>query len=220
MMKKLTMLNKMIIGTIMKQKNFQLMVMLSILVSVTSCKKTSLADQARITVERFIDCAKQNKTDSMRIIYPDCSFYKAINIGQVSVLNVKPWGNQGLYTVICNNSHNNNNGEMINSNIEFTVQTKLHEKQDLQRITDSKGLLQLPTPLMKFLTKTGAIGNNTDKEIADEYPAYWDFIKYSVTTTQLDIDILAEKDYTGEEYNMFLSQYPHANGQIKIKSVE
>lgn len=204
----------------MKQKIFQLAVILSILVSVTSCKKTSPADKARITVERFIDCAKQNKTDSMQIIYPDCSFYKAINIGQVSVLSVKPWGDQGLYTVVCNNSHCNDNGEMVNSSIEFTVQTELYEKQDLQRITDSKGLLQLPTPLMKFLRKTGAIGNNTDKEIADEYPAYWDFIKFSVATTQMDIDALAEKDYTGEEYNMYLSQYPHINGQMKLRPIE
>ena len=37
---------------------------------------------------------------------------------------------------------------------------------------------------------------------------------------KVDDDTFAEKDYTGEEYNMYLSQYPHVNGQMKLRSIE
>lgn len=207
----------------MKQKLLQIsLIVLSILAvtNFSSCRKTTLEDKARVTVERFINCLKHNKQDSIAMIYPNCSFAKAINIGQVSILDVKPWGNQGLYVVTCNNSHSDETGALVNSSVRFTIQTKMYEDKDIQNIQDSQGLIELPTELRSFLNKTGALRESVnDADIAKEYSAYIDFVNLMMQNTQLDLKTLADQTYSGDEYNLYLANFPHANASVRLSPV-
>lgn len=207
----------------MKQNLLQIaLVVLSIfaITNFSSCKKTTLEDKAKVTVERFVDCLKHNKQDSITLIYPNCSFAKATNIGQVSILNIKPWGNQGLYVVTCNNLHSDETGALVNSTVRFTIQTKIYEDKDIQKIQDSQGLIELPTELRSFLIKTGALRESVnDADIAKDYSAYIDFVDFMMQNTQLDIKALADQTYSGDEYNLYLANSPHANASVILSPV-
>lgn len=204
---------------IKEMRKFLLLAALCIfaIANFSSCKKVTPEEKAKITVERFFDCLKHNKLDSVNMLYPNCTFYKAISIGHISILSVEPWGNQGLYIVTCNNSHNNETGALVNSSIKLTVQTKLHENEDIQNIQNSQGLIELPIELRKFLTKTGALQESVnDIDIAKEYSAYIDFVNFVMQNTQLDMNTLAEQTYSGDEYNLYLTNYPHANTSVRL----
>lgn len=209
-------------SVIMKKNIYVMLITLCTFMSMTSCKpkKISSEDKARATIEKFFNCVAQGKADSMLLIYPDCIFYDDIHIGRISILSIEPCGDDGLYKVICNNSHYNDNGELVNSSIHFTVETDFFKDQEIQRINDSNGLLQLPASLMTFLRKTGAIGGNNDAEIADEFSAYLDFVDFSIKKYQMDIDMLAEQKYTGYEYTQYLFKHPHINGHKKLQPIE
>ena len=198
----------------------KILLFVCIVLFALSCKKITPEDKAKLTVERFVDCLKRNKQDSVSIIYPNCSFSKAVNIGQFSILSVEPWGNQGLYIVTCNNSHNDETGALANSSVRFTVQTRMYESKDIQNIQDSQGLIELPTELRTFLTKTGALRESVnDADIAKEYSAYIDFANFAMQSTQLDMKTLAEQTYSGDEYNLYLANYPHANTSVRLSHI-
>lgn len=205
-----------------RREGYILFFLAIIFIGITSCKSKEITpeNKVRMTIEKFFSCAAQSKTDSALLIYPDCVFYDKIHIGKISILSIEPCGDDGLYKVVCNNSHYNDNGELVNSSIHFTVETEIYKDQEIQRINDSNGLLQLPASLMTFLRKTGAIGGNNDAEIADEFSAYLDFVDFSIKKYQMDIDMLAEQKYTGNEYTQYLFEHPHINGHKKLQPIE
>lgn len=183
------------------------------------CNKITPEEKAEITVKKFFECVKLHKTDSIGIIYPKCTFEKAINVGRISILSAEPWGDQGLYIVTCNNSHNDENGSLINSSCEFVVQTNMYDNQVLQSINSSKGLIELPLEARKFLYKTGALQDVTeDSDIADEYSTYIDFIDYAIQNTQQSLSVLAERTYSGNEYNWYLTNCPHTNARMRLSA--
>lgn len=78
----------------------------------------------------------------------------------------------------------------------------------------------MPTELRSFLIKTGALRESVnDADIAKDYSAYIDFVDFMMQNTQLDIKALADQTYSGDEYNLYLANSPHANASVILSPV-
>lgn len=144
-------------------------------------------------------------------VYPKCTFSDAIHLGTVTITGITPFGDDN-YIVVCNNTYNDDSGELVNSVIKFNVNTQMY-KEDLKCIVSSNGLIQIPYLYRIFLIKTGALSKNANDEIiAYEFSAFTDFIDYYIQNTDMNIGELASQNYEGDEYNIYLSKYPHING--------
>lgn len=199
----------------MRKVLFSLIITLVVAVSVVGCKKPlSDEEKAKLTVEKFVEYVQNKQKIGILTIYPKCTFSDAIHLGTVTITGITPFGDDN-YIVVCNNTYNDDSGELVNSVIKFNVNTQMY-KEDLKCIVSSSGLIQIPSLYRFFLIKTGALHKNANDElIAYEFSAFTDFIDYYIQNTGMNIEELALQNYNGDEYKIFTTKFPEVSRVLR-----